>query len=236
MVAETVAQVIEQEVIGVDNMIYMRSVSGADGSYTLTVSFLVGTDPDINTVNVNNRVQIALASLPEEVSRQGVSVKKKSSAILQVYALYSPESTYDTLFLSNYATINILDRVKRVNGIGDAFLFGALDYSMRVWLDVDRLTQLNMTSDDVIAALQEQNAQAAVGRVGALADQQRRRPSAHLGDRGPAAEAGRIREHRDPVRSKTALSCGSPMSGGSNWGRGPATVSAASTATRARCW
>lgn len=167
VVAETVAQVIEQEVIGVDNMIYMRSVSGADGSYTLTVSFLVGTDPDINTVNVNNRVQIALASLPEEVSRQGVSVKKKSSAILQVYALYSPESTYDTLFLSNYATINILDRVKRVNGIGDAFLFGALDYSMRVWLDVDRLTHLNMTPDDVIAALQEQNAQAAVGRVGA---------------------------------------------------------------------
>ena len=167
VVEATVAQPIEQEVVGVDNMIYMKSTSGADGSYVLTVSFLVGTDPDINTVNVNNRVQIALAQLPEEVSRQGLSVKKKSSAILQVYAVYSPDESYDTLFLSNYATINILDQVKRVNGVGDAFLFGALDYSMRVWLDVDRLVALELTTDDVISALQSQNIQAAVGRVGA---------------------------------------------------------------------
>lgn len=167
VVDATVAQPVESQVVGVDKMIYMKSVAGSDGSYTLTVSFEVGTDPDINTVNVNNRVQLALSQLPEEVRRQGLSVKKKSSAILQVLAIYSPDQSYDTLFLSNYATINLLDNVKRVRGVGDAFLFGALDYSMRVWLATDRLTALGITPNDVIAALQAQNIQAAVGRIGA---------------------------------------------------------------------
>ena len=167
VVDATVAQPVESQVVGVDKMIYMKSVAGSDGSYTLTVSFEVGTDPDINTVNVNNRVQLALSQLPEEVRRQGLSVKKKSSAILQVLAIYSPDQSYDTLFLSNYATINLLDNVKRVRGVGDAFLFGALDYSMRVWLATDRLTALGITPNDVIAALRAQNIQAAVGRIGA---------------------------------------------------------------------
>src|SRR5688500_12001633 len=134
----------------------MKSTSGNDGSYTLTVSFAVGTDPDINTVNVNNRVQLATAQLPEEVSRQGVTVKKKSSAILQVLSIYSPDKRYDTLFLSNYATINLLDNIKRVRGVGDAFLFGALDYSMRVWVSTDRLTSLSLAPNDIVAALQAQ--------------------------------------------------------------------------------
>ena len=116
VVEQTVAQPIESQVVGVDKMLYMKSTSGNDGSYTLTVSFAVGTDPDINTVNVNNRVQLAMPQLPEDVSAQGVSVKKKSSAILQVLAVYSPDERYDTLFLSNYATINILDSIKRVAG------------------------------------------------------------------------------------------------------------------------
>ena len=167
VVETTVAQPIESQVVGVDRMIYMKSTAGNDGSYTLTVSFAVGTDPDINTVNVLNRVQLATPQLPEEVSRQGVTVKKKSSAILQVISFYSPDASYDELFLSNYATINILDNVKRVSGVGDAYLFGALDYSMRVWVETDRLTSLGITTSDIINALKNQNIQAAVGRIGA---------------------------------------------------------------------
>ena len=166
VVEQTVAQQIESQVVGVDNMLYMKSTSGSDGSYSLNVSFAVGTDPDINTVNVQNRVSLADPKLPEEVRRQGVTVKKKSSAILQVISLYSPDKTQDTLFLSNYATINLLDNIKRIRGVGDAFLFGGLDYSMRVWLDSDRLTNLGLTPNDVVQAIQGQNIQAAVGRIG----------------------------------------------------------------------
>src|ERR1700726_2993573 len=121
VVDSTVAQPIEAQVVGVDKMIYMKSVSGDDGSYTLIASFELGTDPDINTVNVNNRVQIALSSLPPEVQRQGVTVKKKSSALLGVIAVYSPKRTHDALYLSNYVTINMLDQIKNTPGVGDAF-------------------------------------------------------------------------------------------------------------------
>jgi hydrophobe/amphiphile efflux-1 (HAE1) family protein len=167
VVDATVAQAIEAQVVGVDKMIYMKSVSGDDGSYTLICSFELGTDPDINAVNVNNRVQIALPSLPEEVQRQGVTVKKKSSALLGVVAVYSPNGTYDSLFLSNYVTINLLDQIKSTPGVGDAVLWGAQDYAMRAWVRTDRLTGLNLTTGDVIKAIQSQNVQAAVGRIGA---------------------------------------------------------------------
>jgi multidrug efflux pump len=167
VVEQTVAQPIESQVVGVDNMLYMKSTSGSDGSYTLNVTFAVGTNPDINTVNVQNRVSLAEPKLPEEVTRQGLTVKKKSSAILQVISLYSPDQTHDNLFLSNYATINLLDNIKRIRGVGDAFLFGGLDYSMRVWLDSDRLTSLGLTPNDVVQAIKGQNIQAAVGRIGA---------------------------------------------------------------------
>jgi len=167
VVEATVAQVIEAQVVGVDKMIYMKSTSGDDGSYVLTASFELGTDPDINTVNVNNRVQVALASLPPEVQRQGVVVKKKSSALLGVIAIYSPKHTYDPLFLSNYVTINLLDAIKSTPGVGDAALWGPQDYAMRAWVRTDRLTGLGLTTGDIINAIQSQNVQAAVGRIGA---------------------------------------------------------------------
>ncbi len=167
IVDATIAQPIEAQVVGVDKMIYMKSVSGNDGSYTLTASFELGTNPDINTVNVNNRVQVALSKLPQDVQKQGVTVKKKSSALLGVIALYSPKSTHDPLFISNYATINIIDQIKATPGVGDATLWGPQDYAMRAWVHTDKLTGLGLTTADIISAIQAQNVQAAVGRIGA---------------------------------------------------------------------
>jgi hydrophobe/amphiphile efflux-1 (HAE1) family protein len=167
VVDSTIAQPIEAQVVGVDKLIYMKSVSGDDGSYSLTGSFELGTNPDINTVNVNNRVQVALSKLPQDVQRQGVVVKKKSSALLGVIAVYSPKHTHDPLFISNYVTINILDEVKSIAGVGDASLWGPQDYAIRAWIRTDRLTGLGLTSGDLIRAIQAQNVQAAVGRIGA---------------------------------------------------------------------
>ena len=158
---------MEAQVIGVDKMIYMKSNSGNDGSYGLTVSFELGTNPDINTVNVNNRVQAALAKLPQEVQRTGVTVQKRSSAILAFLQFYSEGGKQDPLFISNYVTINVLDRLSRIPGVGQAFLFGKLDYSMRIWFDTNRMISLKLAPSDIIAAIQQQNVQAPVGRIGA---------------------------------------------------------------------
>jgi len=171
----TVAQPLEAQIVGVDKMLYMKSSSGADGTYTLTVSFELGTDPNIDTVNVNNRVQTALAQLPPEVQAQGLTVQKKSSSILQFVLLYGDDSKFDPLFITNYAVINVLDELSRTPGVGQASLFGRLNYSMRIWFDVSRLTSLGLSPSDVVRAVQAQNVQAAVGRIGARpvpADQQ----------------------------------------------------------------
>jgi len=156
-VEESVAQVIEAQVNGVDKMIYMKSTCGGDGSYTLNVSFQVGTDPDLNTVNVTNRVNQALAQLPPEVQRNGVTTKKQSSSLLQVVAIYSPKGSRDALFLSNYAKINMVDTLKRVTGVGEASQWGDLEYSMRIWLNLDRMASLGITSEEVINAINSQN-------------------------------------------------------------------------------
>ena len=166
-VEESVAQVIEARVNGVDRMIYMKSTSGGDGSYALNVTFQVGSDPDLNTVNVTNRVNQALAQLPPEVQRNGVTTQKQSTSLLQVVAIYSPKASRDALFLSNYAKINMVDALKRVPGVGDATQWGDLEYSMRIWLNLDRMASLDITPEDVVRAINSQNTQAAVGRVGA---------------------------------------------------------------------
>ncbi|WGS20592.1 MULTISPECIES: multidrug efflux RND transporter permease subunit [unclassified Bradyrhizobium] len=167
VVESSVAQPLEAQVVGVDKMLYMKSTSGNDGSYTLTVSFALGTNPDINTVNVNNRVQSALAQLPTEVQAQGLTVQKKSSAVLQFIVLYSKSGQQDPLFITNYAIINVLDAISRTPGVGQASLFAKLNYSMRIWFDTQRLTSLNLAPSDVIAAIRAQSVQAPVGRIGA---------------------------------------------------------------------
>lgn len=168
VVQQAVAQVIETEIVGVDDMIYMSSKSGSDGSYILSVSFEVGSDPDINTVNVQNRVSLAEPRLPAVVKQTGVSVKKRSSNLMMGVVLYndndSPDITGETL--TNYATINMLDDIKRVPDVGDAQIFALNKFSMNINLNVDRLTELNMSPADVNAALQSQNLQAAIGTIG----------------------------------------------------------------------
>jgi multidrug efflux pump len=166
VVADTVAAPIEQQVIGVENMLYMSSQSTNDGGYNLTVTFEVGTNLDMAQVLVQNRVNLALPSLPSEVKQTGVSVKKKSPSILLVVNLISPKGTYDQLYLSNYATINLRDELAQIKGVGDVTYLGQLDYSMRAWLDPDRMAARDLSASDIVAALREQNVQVAAGALG----------------------------------------------------------------------
>lgn len=167
VLAESVAAPLEQEINGVDNMIYMESSATDAGSLQINVSFEIGTDPDQAAINVNNRVQAAMARLPQQVRDQGVRVEARSTNILMVPVMYSPDGSQDTLFISNYALLNVLDELVRIPGVGDASLFGAQDYSMRIWLRPDKLAQFDLTPSDVAAAVREQNAQFAAGRLGA---------------------------------------------------------------------
>lgn len=166
-VEKSVIAPLEAQINGVKNMLYMSSKSSNDGSASISVTFDLGTDGDKNTVNVQNRVSIATASLPEEVKRQGVTVKEKSSNMLMIVNLFSPNQTFDGNFLSNYTNINITDNILRIPGVGDARIMGGYNYSMRIWLDPDRMTSLGLTPKDVITAVQSQNVQVAAGTIGA---------------------------------------------------------------------
>src|ERR1700751_2022497 len=172
VVADTVAAPIEQQVIGVEKMIYMSSASNNDGSYTLDVTFELGTDVNMAQVLVKNRVAIALPTLPDVVKAVGVTTKKRSPDILFVVNLYSDDNPetgrpyYDQLYMSNYLTIRLTDVIAGVEGVGEARNFSQQDYSMRVWLDPDKLQSRGLTVDDVIRVLREQNVQVAAGQIG----------------------------------------------------------------------
>ena len=167
IIAETVASPLEQEINGVEDMLYMSSQANSDGRMTLTITFAIGTDPDAATTLVQNRVNRALPRLPQEVQRLGVVTEKSSPNLTMVVHLTSPDSRYDMLYLSNYAEQNVKDELNRINGVGEVRLFGAGEYSMRVWLDPNKVAALGMNAGDVISAIQAQNQQAAAGSLGA---------------------------------------------------------------------
>src|SRR5215470_5520194 len=166
-VLDTVALPIEQQVNGVEGMIYMQSTSASDGSYSLTATFNIGTDLNFAQVLVQNRVATALASLPQGVQAQGVTVQKRSTAILEIVTLTSPDQRYDSLFLSNFATIRLKDEIARLPGVGNVTVFGAGQYSMRVWLDPAKMRARALTPQDVVQALQQQSTQVTAGQIGA---------------------------------------------------------------------
>ncbi len=165
-VAQTIASPLEAQVNGVSNMLYMESTSGNNGSYQLSITFASGTDPDMAAVEVQNRISQVSAQLPAEVNENGISVRKRASNLLLGVSVFSPKQTHDALFVSNYTSIQLRDAIARINGVGDVQVFGARDYSMRVWLNPQRMESLNVSVQDIIAALQQQNVQAAAGQIG----------------------------------------------------------------------
>src|SRR4051812_10425282 len=164
--AKTVAAPIEEQLSGIEGLLYYNSTSSSNGQLTVTLTFEVGTNVDTAVINTNNRVQTALPRLPDDVRRTGVLVQKRSSDILLFVAIKSSDPRYDTLYLSNYITINMLDALKRIPGVADATVFGARDYGMRIWLRPDRMAQLGITTADIAAAVRSQNAQYAAGKIG----------------------------------------------------------------------
>ncbi len=166
VLADTVAAPIEKEINGVDNMLYMSSSCSNVGTYNLSVTFAVGTDPDIDQVNLQNRVQLANSRLPQEVVDQGIDVRKRSSNIMSAISFFSPQKSRNMLFLSNYVSSKVKDALVRLPGVSDVFIFGEKEYSIRIWMNPDRLTAMGLSAEDVIAAIRQQNIQAAVGSVG----------------------------------------------------------------------
>ena len=166
VVARSVATPLEESINGVENMTYMTSNSSNDGSMTLTVYFKQGTNPDIASVNVQNRVAKATSLIPTEVVQAGISTQKQQNSIIMFIAVYSQDSTYDETFLQNYIKINLIPKLQRIPGVGDAQVFGSKDYSMRIWLKPDRLAAYNLSPMDVTSAIKDQSLEAAPGRLG----------------------------------------------------------------------
>ena len=166
VIEQTVASLLESQINGVEHMLYMSSTSASNGVVEIQVTFDIGTDADQASLNVDNRVKQVEARLPEEVRRQGVTVEKGSSSFLQVIAFSSPDGRYDNLFTSNYVTLNVLDRIKRIPGTTNVQIFGAKDYAMRIWLKPERMTNLKISTNEVVAAIRDQNSQFAPGKIG----------------------------------------------------------------------
>ncbi len=209
IVKDTIAQPIEAEVNGVEGMLYMQSKSANDGSYSLNVTFDVGTDADMAQVKVQNRVQQAMPRLPEEVKRQGVKVEKQSPNILMVVNLVSPNETFDSLFITNYAGLNVKDALARQNGVSKVQVIGALDYAIRIWLDPNQMASFGVTASDVIAALREQNIQVAAGRIGAAPVDPQQQFQYTLQTKGrlkDPEEFGRVMIRANPDGSKVIVS------------------------------
>jgi multidrug efflux pump len=165
-VSNTVAAPIEQQINGVEDMIYMYSQNSSTGNYACSVFFNIGSDPDLAQINVQNRVNLALPQLPEEVKRTGVNVQKQTPNILMIIAMESPSGAYDDIFISNYANINVVNDIQRLNGVSNANIIGARIYSMRIWLRPDLMAQLKLTTNDIVQAVQDQNAQYGIGMIG----------------------------------------------------------------------
>ncbi|UZR96851.1 efflux RND transporter permease subunit [Chondrinema litorale] len=183
---------LEEQINGVENMQYMTSTAGNDGSATITIYFKLGTDPDLAAMNVQNRVNKATNLLPEEVIRSGVSTSKKQSSLVYIFSIYSTKSNYDQNFIQNYVSLNILPKLKRVNGIGDAFIYGARDYAMRIWLKPDVMASYGLVPNDVIAKLRQQNIEAAPGKFGVNANQSFQYTIKYKGRLKTAEEFGNI--------------------------------------------
>ena len=214
-VSDTVAAPIEQEINGVEDMLYLYSQATSNGQLTITVTFKLGTDLDKAQVLVQNRVAIAQPRLPEEVQRNGVVTRKNSPDILMVVFMLSPDDSFDQLYISNYALLQVRDQLLRLDGIGDIQMFGARDYSMRLWLDPDKIATLGMTAGEVVAAIRAQNLQITGGQIARAADRRPRLSAQPHLYRPPEGSSGssRISSSRP---APTAAPCGCAMWRGSN--------------------
>ena len=195
-IEQSVATPLEQQMSGVDNMLYMQSTNANDGTMTLTVTFDVDTNPNIDQVNVQNRVAQAQPNLPADVNQFGLNMRKSTGIPTLAFAIFSPQQTHDSLFLANYATININDALYRVPGVGEVRLFGASDYAMRIWVKPDLLAKLGLTVPDLARAVQQQSTVNPAGQVGA-------EPAPlHVARAGAASDAGGVRPDRGAFKSR----------------------------------
>ena len=228
IVAETIAAPLENQINGATGLLYMSSSSSSDGRMTLTTTFATGTDPDEALVEINNRIAAATPLLPEEVRRLGVTARKSVSSMLAAVVLQARDGRYDEVYLSNYALVNIVDELKRVRGVGNAQLFGLKYYSMRIWMDPDRMNALGMTPSEIVSALRDQNEQLPAGTIGLLSCSMSRSISTYtLTTRGwlntpdefaqiilrRDADGGLVRLKTSPALSSAARTTSSPR----NW-------------------
>ena len=202
VISETVATPLEEQINGVENLLYFDSQASADGSLTLTVTFKIGTNPEVAETAVQNRINRALPRVPDIVRQIGVTTEKSSPNLTMVVHLVSPDNSHDALYLRNYGQLNVRDELLRIPGMGSVLMFGAGDYAMRIWLDPAKLAARSITTGEVIAAIREQNAQVAAGTVGASPVAQGHRVPARRQHAGPARQRGGVRRHHRAHRAR----------------------------------